>query len=130
MVAAGFGVIARDSTGKVLGAYAGKIDTLPDSFATECKAALKAIQWAREMGFRRIVMEGDALTVIKKINENTTDFSPIGAYIADLKTSRCWFETCSFVHVGRQGNQAADRLANLGKTLVDEQVWIEEYLNC
>ncbi|OMP05945.1 hypothetical protein COLO4_08437 [Corchorus olitorius] len=86
-----FGVIARDYRGLVIGAYAGRLDFVPDAYTAECKAALKAIIWARDMGFSRIMLEGDALTVIKKVNSGEYDFSPLGVYIAELKEARNWF---------------------------------------
>ncbi|OMO67981.1 hypothetical protein COLO4_29952 [Corchorus olitorius] len=84
----GYGVIARDYKGLVLGAYAGRVDFVLDAFAAEGVAALKAITCARHMGFSRIILEGDALTVIRKVNSEDTDLSPIAAYIADLKEDR------------------------------------------
>ncbi|OMP01552.1 hypothetical protein COLO4_11797 [Corchorus olitorius] len=124
------GAIARDSTGLVLGAYAGRLGFVSDVYAAECKAALKAAKWARDMGFTRIILEGDALTVIKKANSSETDLSPIAAYIADLKEAQNWFEKCSFSHVGRKGNRAADFLAQLGKSYSESIVWMEHVPEC
>ncbi|OMO95901.1 hypothetical protein COLO4_15620 [Corchorus olitorius] len=46
-----FGVLAGDNNGEVLGAYVGKLDIAIDAFTVECRAALKAIKWARDMAY-------------------------------------------------------------------------------
>ena len=40
-------------------------------------AAVKALTFANEMGFMNIILAGDALGVINRINEASTDLSPI-----------------------------------------------------
>ncbi|OMO61292.1 hypothetical protein CCACVL1_23617 [Corchorus capsularis] len=79
-----FGAVARDSDGQVLGAVAGPILLVTDSFAAEALAASKAILWARDMGFRDVVLEGDSLTIIRKVNSSSPDLNPIGPYIEQL----------------------------------------------
>ncbi|OMO64074.1 hypothetical protein COLO4_32120 [Corchorus olitorius] len=91
-----FGVIARDCDGNVLGAAAGKLDQVVDSFTAESMAALKAITWARDMSFSSIVFEGDALTIIRKVTASTMDLSPISPYIVELKFPSSLFVSCLF----------------------------------
>ncbi|OMO98434.1 hypothetical protein COLO4_13915 [Corchorus olitorius] len=76
-----FGVIAHDNEGNVLGVAAGRLEQVPDAFTAECLAALKAITWEKDMGFRYIQLEGDALMIIRKVTTSTMDLSPIGPYI-------------------------------------------------
>ena len=38
-----------------------------DSFMVEAKVAVRALEFAHEMGMRNIILEGGALTVIKKL---------------------------------------------------------------
>ncbi|OMO94270.1 hypothetical protein COLO4_16438 [Corchorus olitorius] len=121
-----FGAIARDSNGEVLGAIAGRLERVSDSFTAECLAALKAITWARDMCFRNIVLEGDALTIIRKVNAPTINLSPIGPYTVELKFPGSLFVSCLFIHVLKDGNEIAHALATLGSSLSEDMVWIEE----
>lgn len=46
---------------------------VPDSVITEAVAGLQAITVAMDLGFRRLVLEGDCSPVIKKLKENSED---------------------------------------------------------
>ncbi|OMO87392.1 hypothetical protein COLO4_20671 [Corchorus olitorius] len=116
-VVGGFGAVARENDGQVLGAMAGPLLGVGDSFEAEALAAVKAMEWSRDMGFKDIVIEGDALTIIQKVNSLALDFSPIGPYIADLKLLCSFFNTCNFSHVKRDGNAVANCLAKFGSSL-------------
>ncbi|OMO99660.1 hypothetical protein COLO4_13164 [Corchorus olitorius] len=121
-----YGAIARDYEGNVLGAIAGRLELVADSFQAECLAALKAITWAKDMGFNNIVLEGDALSIIRKVTASMPDFSPIGVYIAEIKVLSSSFVSCLFSHVHRDGNVIAHDLASLGSSLSETRIWIEE----
>ncbi|OMO51638.1 hypothetical protein CCACVL1_29675 [Corchorus capsularis] len=121
-----YGVIARNYQGLVMGAAAGRLEVVADAFTAECLASLKAICWARDMGFHDIIMEGDARSIITKVNSTQHDFSPIDPYIADLKFLSSLFRSCVFTHVIRAGNAVAHSLATLGLSLDTDAYWIEE----
>ncbi|OMO82140.1 hypothetical protein COLO4_23207 [Corchorus olitorius] len=121
-----FGALARDEDGQVLGAIAGQIVMVADAFSAECLAAIKAVNWAKDMGFRQVEIEGDALSIIRKVNAVVPDFSPIGPYIADLKFLSSLFISCIFLHVRRDGNAVAHALTSLGASLLKEKIWMEE----
>ncbi|OMP04092.1 hypothetical protein COLO4_09952 [Corchorus olitorius] len=78
---ASFGAVARDFEGAVMGSMAGNLKYIDSAFMAESLAALKAISWARDMGFTDIVLEGDALTIIKKANSSGQDISPVGPIV-------------------------------------------------
>ena len=83
----GYGIIARDADGCFLGACAGKLVHVADPFSIKA-VAVRVVEWAREMGFTRIVVKGDALRIIKGINNPNPDLSPIGAYIEEAKLAK------------------------------------------
>ncbi|KAA3476491.1 ABC transporter C family member 10 [Gossypium australe] len=62
-------VIARDSTGIILGAETYLFENVADSFVAEARACERALFFAKSMGFRRLAVEGDALSVIKSIKK-------------------------------------------------------------
>lgn len=86
---------------------------------------MRALSWAREMGFSNIVLEGDAFSVIRKINCQNLDFSPIGAYVEERKSLKVLFQHCSLQHIVRNENLVSHLLAQHGLSLDEEFVWIE-----
>ena len=122
----GFGAVARDSEGQVLGALAGKEWYVAMPEVAEGLAVRRALIWAREMGFSRIIVEGDSLSLINKLKGTGMDFSPIGHLVDDSKQLRKDFSHCLFSHVKRDGNHVAHKLARLGLVLDNDSYWMEE----
>ncbi|KAH1074286.1 hypothetical protein J1N35_026614 [Gossypium stocksii] len=60
-------VLARDFTGEVVGGCTCSLENVDDPFVAEARACERAIQFADAMGFQRVLLEGDSLTVIKKL---------------------------------------------------------------
>ena len=59
-----------------MGAYAGKISDTGNPFIVE---------FAQQMGFDNIELEGDALGIIKKLQSMDTDMSHVGTLIEEAK---------------------------------------------
>jgi hypothetical protein len=92
----GIGVVARDYAGKVLGA---KCSYRKQSFAldiAEMCAALEAVVFCKEAGFRDVIMEGDALNVVKEINSNPPYLSRLGHFVEAIKREFDFFPVYSF----------------------------------
>ncbi|OMO77333.1 hypothetical protein CCACVL1_15074 [Corchorus capsularis] len=121
-----FGVVGRDHNGQVMGSMAGRFEHVLDGFAAEARAALKAIEWSKDMGFKDVILEGDALTIIKKLSSKLQDLSPIGTFIEEIKLHSSLFNSCTFSHIGRDGNTTAHALASYGFSLQEETIWMEE----
>ncbi|KAA3461612.1 reverse transcriptase [Gossypium australe] len=62
-------VIARNSTGSILGAETYLFENIEDPFVTEARACERALLFAKTMDFKRLAVEGDALSVIKTIKK-------------------------------------------------------------
>ena len=62
------------------------------------------LEFAHEMGMRNIILEGDVLTVIKKLQAGESDLSPIGILTSEAKLRASLFNSCSFNHVRRTNN--------------------------
>ncbi|OMO99000.1 reverse transcriptase [Corchorus capsularis] len=121
-----YGVVARNSSALPLGACSGMIPHVVDAYIAESFAAVRALSWAREMGFHRIILEGDALNIIRKINSHESDFSPIGAYVEEARSLKILFQNCSLQHIGKSGNMVAHHLAQHGLSINEKIVWIED----
>ena len=125
----GVGVVIRDSEGEVLGAYASKQTRCVDSFIVEAKAAVCALDFAQEMGLRNIILEGDRLTVIKKLQAREAAFSPIGILISEAKLRVSLFNSCNFNHVRRTNHEVAHLLTKYEIGISNELFWVEDVPN-
>ncbi|KAK8600507.1 hypothetical protein V6N13_059707 [Hibiscus sabdariffa] len=105
--------------------------TLPHLFTmdpemAEVKACEQAILLARDLGFRKVIIEGDALNFISKLNSLMEDRSDIGAIVKNIQDVRKQFQIISFVHVSRRCNRVAHILAKDYGTTTTHMVWIEQ----
>ncbi|MBA0869957.1 hypothetical protein Goshw_005797, partial [Gossypium schwendimanii] len=51
-----------------MGAYVYLVNNIRDSTTVEVVVCLQAVTFTEEMGFGDVVIEGDSLTIIKKLN--------------------------------------------------------------
>ncbi|KAK9017399.1 hypothetical protein V6N11_079878 [Hibiscus sabdariffa] len=107
-------VVIRDSLGSFVGASFRRLGIVPSPSAAEASAAIHAIELTMGLGFTRIIVEGDSLSVIKKLKAKEIDLSDICALEWDAKSKAQTFHACSFSFVPRLGNQAAHHLAFAG----------------
>ncbi|KAA3474146.1 reverse transcriptase [Gossypium australe] len=66
-------VVARNDKGLVMGACAYQYTEVVDAFVAKARACERAVLFAIDMGFRKIILEGDSLTVIKKLRSAKND---------------------------------------------------------
>ncbi|XVF18743.1 hypothetical protein REPUB_Repub11eG0049400 [Reevesia pubescens] len=92
----------------------------------EAMAALKALEFSADMGFTKIVLEGDALSIITKLKEQSSDYSLIRPIIEDAKLKSKGFVECSFSHVPKSGNAVAHELGKFGLGRDTDVYWVEE----
>ncbi|XVF77349.1 hypothetical protein PTKIN_Ptkin14bG0035700 [Pterospermum kingtungense] len=109
-----------------MGALAQSVDGVEDPFMIEAMAAVKCLQFAKDMRFNRIVIEGDSVGIISWLNSTQLDFSAIGMVLAEGIDLIGHFSFCSIIHTRREGNVAARGLAKYGLSLDQEVVWMEE----
>ncbi|KAL4277986.1 hypothetical protein GQ457_03G024950 [Hibiscus cannabinus] len=120
------GVIGRDITGEIMASCVVPHNNVLDALMAEALACLQAVHYAKELGFRRVIIEGDSLIVIKKLNEGMNDRSTIAPVIHDIRVKARDFDVISFVFVKRDANNAAHVLARDHRTQHDPCFWIEE----
>ncbi|MBA0704259.1 hypothetical protein Golax_016529 [Gossypium laxum] len=85
------GVVIRNNLGLVMGSGVVLYSHVADAFAAEVLACLHAITFARDMGFRKVVVEGDSRTIIIKVQKGVLDRSAIGDGFK-IGNSQCWVE--------------------------------------
>ncbi|KAK9045734.1 hypothetical protein V6N11_051642, partial [Hibiscus sabdariffa] len=120
------GVICRDNEGFILAASSTPHWYVAGPFQDEALACLATVNVARDLGFTRVIVEGDSLTVIKKCLSEAIDVSLISLMIADIKHVSKGFVNINFNFVCREANDAAHILAQEGKAYSNPMYWIEE----
>ena len=114
---AGVGVVVRDADGRICGALSDRT-VLPGTVEeVEASACRKAISFAIQLGLADVVFEGDSETITTAINSGSPCYSSFGHILDDVKTLALNFVSATFVHVKRQGNAVADKLAKASKTI-------------
>ncbi|MBA0729128.1 hypothetical protein Golax_025802, partial [Gossypium laxum] len=107
-------IVCRDLEGVILGSKTVVNIRIPTPFAAEVLACLQPIQTRLELGFRQVVIEGDTLSVIKKVQSKEEDRSVISPYIDDIKFLNKRFGRCCFKKTSRNGNGVAHGVAKEG----------------
>ncbi|KAK8568478.1 hypothetical protein V6N12_007027 [Hibiscus sabdariffa] len=96
-----------------------------DSFEAEALACYQALVLAHDLSYRRIVIEGDSLSVIKKVQNFSEDRSVIGMLIKDIKRKMGNFDSTTAPFCPRACNKPAHFLAHLGRSLPTPCIWTE-----
>lgn len=83
---------------------------------------------ALEMGFFDLIVEYDALSVVKMIEQANKDntCSGIGLLISDISDLAIDFWSSAFTHVSRKLNGPAHHLTKYGLASCFDSIWIEE----
>ncbi|KAK8563615.1 hypothetical protein V6N12_035760 [Hibiscus sabdariffa] len=102
------------SEGHVLAAGSQLNSNILDPTTTHAISTLQALKFASDIGFHKIVLEGDSFTVIKKLRSFVEDISFLTAVISEAKARLGDFHVsyCSFVL--RMANQIAHAMAKEG----------------
>ncbi|KAK8569111.1 hypothetical protein V6N12_007643 [Hibiscus sabdariffa] len=79
------GVLCRDNDGFILVACSKPHSHVADPFQAEALACLVAVTFAKDLGFTRVIVEGDSFTIIKKCASEAIDVSLVSPVVADIK---------------------------------------------
>jgi hypothetical protein len=120
----GWGIVARDHCGSVLGAKSAykKISVEP----AMAEAAKEACLFCKDMGFFDIILEGDTLQIVLEINSSLPSLSRFGHFIDSINRELSSFRSAKFVHVPRELNSATHVLAKEASLHCLDHVWLEE----
>lgn len=103
--------VARNHSGSFLAACSERTNDVILPELAEALAIRRALSFAQEEGFPKIIVASDCLSVIQRITSPVTDRSLLGTVIEDIKFNSKTFNSCSFRHVFRILNVAAHELA-------------------
>lgn len=76
----------RDSMGQVIGSCCDSRVIYAYSFMVESTAVQLAVNFCKEIGIRRFILEGDLLQVVKFQKKEVHDWSPVRVLLEDTKT--------------------------------------------
>lgn len=121
------GVIVLNSGGEVMGALAHPIEGVDDPLMAEALAVVKSLQFARDMGFTRVVVQGDFAGIVNRLKSGEDDLSAVGLAIKEGRALVGQFNWCTIIHKRRQCNSSAEHwLANYGMGLPQEAIWVKQ----
>lgn len=113
---AGWGVVARDSTGAVICARAGRQEQVGDTFGGEANAMAHGVTLAADLGLLRVSFETDSQLLADAMDLRRADSSAYSAVIEDTKLQmKLWFSRHVILSCRREANSAAHELASLGR---------------
>ncbi|KAH7564739.1 hypothetical protein JRO89_XS09G0017400 [Xanthoceras sorbifolium] len=107
----GFGVVFRNSVGKVLVSYTSLLLGLFSSDIGEALAILLGLRLAIDMGLSTVCVESDAASVVKQMSSRVTSCYDIGLILDDILSLVVKFADLSFSSVRRSANKVTPGLA-------------------
>ncbi|KAL4334456.1 hypothetical protein GQ457_07G010000 [Hibiscus cannabinus] len=96
------GVICRDSARLIMASCTSLQSHVADAFIAEALACLQAVNCARDLGFSRVIVEGECLIVIKKVCSKTANVSLISPVIYYIREVAKGFEDVTFCFAHRK----------------------------
>ena len=124
----GFGAIIRNSLGEVMAAMSVKGPYVNSSEEAEVMACRRAVEFSREVGFSRLITEGDCLNVMQALFDPTENSLLLGHIFEDIKLNLRGMQVLSLSWVKRSGNMVVHTLEKYARNLVDDLYWIEDTL--
>ncbi|XP_028068803.1 uncharacterized protein LOC114271377 [Camellia sinensis] len=120
----GVGVVIRDLNGVPVVALSKQIPQWMESDCIEAIAAVKALDFATELGLTNIHLEGDSLTVIKAMREDGYLNASFGHFLQYAIDRSKQFASFCVSHTRRSGNVMAHHLAQMAKEDPEKRVWM------
>ena len=124
--ASGYGAVIRNEKGEVMAALAVRGGAMRDSEEVEVMACRKALEFAIDVGFTEIILEGDNALVMKMISQAQPDVSRLGLIYEDIWCLATSFRSISYNCIRRSANGVAHSWARFARLLDNEIVWLEE----
>lgn len=92
----------------------------------EVTAVLKGLEIAWEIGIRDVLLKGDCSSLVQALVNKLEIRSSFGSIVDDFIINVKRFNSCSFMHVCREGNSVAHVLAKFSGSCNELIVWMEE----
>ncbi|KAL4637806.1 hypothetical protein ACB092_03G102900 [Castanea dentata] len=122
----GVGVIIRNNLGVVLAGLSARGPYVVNSEEAEVLACRKALEFALDLGFLDLVVEGDNAMVMKNMVSPHPNRSTLGHIYDDIRALATGFRSLSIECIKRSANAVARCLASHASQTVEDMIWLEE----
>ena len=92
----------------------------------EVKVASRALQFASELGFDQVIVEGDCQVLTNALIEDKSFLSTVGVIIDDICFEASCYNQLRYSLVKREGNKVAHSLVRYAIEILDFVVWMED----
>ncbi|KAL2894692.1 Plexin-B3, partial [Bienertia sinuspersici] len=117
----GLGVVIRNDRGELKVIDIEKIEPTSIEIA-EAQASRYGIMLARRLGFDTVMLECDAVNMVKAIQDVGRSYTPIHLIYEDIMLEKSFFRFFDCTHIKRLGNTVAHYVATLDTRGSDEYV--------
>lgn len=107
----GFGYVARDHTGRVLGARAASYPGVISAELAEAIGCKEALSWIKSKQWGKTYLETDCSKVVQAIHSSVNIASPLGLIVSDCKQLMLQIADAEICFVKRSANKVAHCLA-------------------
>ncbi|XP_065628321.1 uncharacterized protein LOC136067029 [Quercus suber] len=121
-----FWAIIRNQEGEVMAGLSVKGPFVHNSAKAEALACRRAVEFSNEVGFSRLVIEGDNALVINAISCSAENNSLLGHIFEDIQNLFCGLQYASINCIKKGGNMVAHSLARHARNISDEMYWLED----
>ncbi|XP_038717218.1 uncharacterized protein LOC120010499 [Tripterygium wilfordii] len=121
-----FGAIYRDTVGDVLAGGSLVRESLLAPALAEAMIALFAVNLALDLGFKNVVFEGDAASIVTAINGGELNLHVWSLVVMEIKRLVQYFTSWKFIFAKRSANMAAHKMARYSFHTQGLKVWIED----
>ena len=120
------GAVIRNAVGEVMAALSARGEAVVDSEEAKVRAYRKTLEFAIDVGFSELMVEGDNSVVMSTISSNKPNWSRLGVIYDDIGYLAANLSYVSFSCIRRNANSVAHSLARYANELVEEVVWLED----
>ncbi|KAF5444954.1 hypothetical protein F2P56_034045 [Juglans regia] len=126
----GVGLIIRDWEGKVLMPVNKKEVAAMEPLEIELIAILRGLQFYIPLGLQSLCIESDSLLLVQEITSSDISNSIYENVVIDIQQLKSKFRSCSIVHINREANEFAHKLARFSRNVIATNVWWDYVPSC
>ncbi|XP_059458291.1 uncharacterized protein LOC132187876 [Corylus avellana] len=121
----GIGVVARDHAGRVVAVLSDSEVATTDPEGAETLATCYATDMCHYLGLRNVILEGDALMVVRSLQKGKCHWGRLRHVLNDTTQKLQTMQEWRVDHIPQEANVVAHRIATLALSIPDRQIWVE-----
>ncbi|XP_042958163.1 uncharacterized protein LOC122293740 [Carya illinoinensis] len=122
----GIGVVIRDENGDVMVSLCSQKRNVQDPLVAELQALRQAMKLCANLNITEVIFEGDALKVVRAVNNPESSWEWYGQVVKDIKEVLRNRTSWKVIHAYRESNCVAHFLAKFSFTVNEDRIWMEE----